>query len=322
MEAAARYWETSPRSVALTDSTTQGLSVLYQGLSLEPGDEILRTEHEHYATWYNLDLKAAACGAKVRTIRLHDEDASDAETDRLVEAVVAAVGPKTRVLALTWVHSSTGLKLPIGAIAAELQRMGLRDRVLLCVDGVHGFGAENASMGDLGCDFFVAGCHKWLHGPRGTGVVYAATPGHWKALAPLIPPFGVKHTEGLFFSPGGFHAFEHRWALPAAFDLHLQVGKARIASRVAELAARLREGLAGMRHVHLRTPGDPALASGIVAFDVRGMSAPRALRLLADRGVVLTRSPYGSRSLRASPAVYNTPEEIDRALEAVARLRA
>src|SRR5690606_37545350 len=130
-----RYWETSSRAVALTDSSTQGLSVLYQGLRLGPGDEIVRTEHEHYATWYNLDLKAAACGAAVRAIRLHDEDASAVDEAGLVQAIVGAVGPRTRVLALTWVHSSTGLKLPIGAIAQELERRGLRERVLLCVDG-------------------------------------------------------------------------------------------------------------------------------------------------------------------------------------------
>lgn len=74
-----------------------------------------------------------------------------------------------------------GLKLPIREIAdalAELNRDRHEgDRALLCVDGVHGLGVEDLSMQDLGCDFFVAGCHKWLFGPRGTGLVW----GKWDA---------------------------------------------------------------------------------------------------------------------------------------------
>lgn len=321
VEAAAAYWGTSSRSVALTASTTMGLSILYHGMRLGPGDEVVRTEHDHYATWYTLDLKAAACGATVRAVRLHDGDASRVTEAELVDRIVSAVGPATRVLALTWVHSSTGLELPVGAIAAELKRRGLRDGLRLCVDGVHGFGAENASMSDLGADFFVAGCHKWLHGPRGTGVVYAARPELWEEIEPVIPPFGVKNTEGLFRSPGGFHDFEHRWALAEAFELHRSIGKARIASRIAELAGALREGLAAISGVHVRTPRDPALAAGIVAFDIAGIHPNRALDRLRDEArIVLTRSPYGSRSLRASPGIYTMPDEIERLLAAVRRI--
>ena len=56
------------------------------------------------------------------------------------------------------------------------------DRVLLCVDGVHGFGVEQESVGDLGCDFFVAGCHKWMFGPRGTGIVWGRADA-WKGAS-------------------------------------------------------------------------------------------------------------------------------------------
>ena len=77
-----------------------------------------------------------------------------------------AITPATRVLALTWVHSSTGLKLPLRAITDAVRRINAgRDeagRVLVCVDGVHGFGIEDVVLSDLGCDFFMAGCHKWL----------------------------------------------------------------------------------------------------------------------------------------------------------------
>ncbi len=320
-EAAAAYWGTSSRSVALTDSTTMGLSLLYHGLRLQPGDEVVRTEHDHYATWYSLDLMAEACGAQVRAVRLYEEGAADVSEDELVERIVSAVGPRTRVLALTWVHSSSGLKLPVGAIAAELGRRGLRDRLRICVDGVHGFGAENADMAALGCDFFVSGCHKWLHGPRGTGVVYAARPELWEEVAAVIPPFGVKHTEGLFRSPGGFHAFEHRWALAEAFALHAEIGKPRIAARIAAFATQIKEGLVRIPGVRLHTPTSPRLSSGIVSFDVDGRHPQRVIDALRENErIVVTRSPYGSKSVRASPGIYTTQQEIERLLDAVRRL--
>ncbi len=318
VEAAAAYFGTSSRSVALTDSTTMGLSLLYHGMRLQPGDEVVRTEHDHYATWYSLDLVAEATGATVRAVRLYDESAAAVREEELVERIVGAVGQKTRVLALTWVHSSSGLVLPIGAIDAELRRRGLREGLRLCVDGVHGFGALNARMGDLGCDFFVAGCHKWLHGPRGTGVVYAARPELFEEIAPVIPPFGVKHTEGLFRSPGGFHAFEHRWALAEAFELHRSIGKPRIAARITQLASELKAGLAEIRRVRLHTPIDPALSAGIVSFDVDGVHPAQVVaRLREEHGIVVTRSPYGSRSVRVSPGIMNGSAEIERLLQAL-----
>ena len=95
-------------------------------------------------------------------------------------------------MALTWVHSSTGLKLPLRRIADALEAVNAdRDgpaRVLLCVDGVHGFGIEDVVLSDLGCDFFMAGCHKWLFGPRGTGII-AGTKQGWEAVLPTIPSF-------------------------------------------------------------------------------------------------------------------------------------
>lgn len=318
---AARYFGADPRAVALTDSTTMGLALLYHGMRLGFGDEILRTEHDHYATWYSLDLKAAACGATVRSVALHGGSAASVGAAELVERIVGAVGPSTRVLALTWVHSDTGLRLPIGAIARELQRRGLRENLLLCVDGVHGFGAVDADLPSLGCDFFVSGCHKWLHGPRGTGVVYAARPSLWERIEPVIPPFGVKHTEGLFRSPGGFHDFEHRWALSAAFAFHRALGRARVAARIEWLAGRARAGLASIPGVVLHTPLDPSLAAGIVAFDVEGMGAAQVVDRLARRhGIVASASPYGRRSVRVTPGIYNDEAEIDRFLDAVASM--
>lgn len=320
VRAAGRYFGTDPACVALTDSTTMGLSVLYRGLPLGEGDEVLTTTHDHYSTWANLDAVAERRGATVRKISLYD-DSLRASADEVVARIAAAIGPRTRVVALTWVHSDTGVKLPIRAIAdrvgEENRRRGVDDRILVCVDGVHGFGVEDVELADLGCDFFAAGCHKWLYGPRGTGVVYSARPEGWQGMTPLIPPFGVKNTPGLYFSPGGFHAFEHRWAVAEAFEFHASIGKARIQERIHALASQLKEGLITMSRVRLHTPRDPRLSAGIVSLDVEGTPARTVVERLRREGIVLSVAPYGLRCVRATPTIVNTPEEIERVLRAL-----
>jgi selenocysteine lyase/cysteine desulfurase len=88
-------------------------------------------------------------------------NAATASEDEIVGSLAAAITPMTRVVALTWVHSSTGVKLPLRALADVVKAANasreVDDRALLCVDGVHGFGAEEADLPSLGRDFFVAG---------------------------------------------------------------------------------------------------------------------------------------------------------------------
>ena len=335
-EAAAKYIGAGADDIALTDSTTMGVALVCNGLALREGDEVLTTAKDYYVTHESARQAAARSGASVRQIDLY-EDIADVSRGGLAEAVRSAVGPKTRLVALTWVHSSTGLKMPIEeigeAIAAINARRGDEDRVLLSIDGVHGFGIENLDLRRLKLDFFAAGCHKWLFGPRGTGILWARGAA-WAAARPLIPSFTDDGTweawlngeapegpvEASRMTPGGFKAFEHQWALPAAFDLHQQLGKAAVERRTHELARQLKEGLRGMRHVSLVTPVSDSLSSGIVCFDVDGLSPWTAVKRLRERRVIASVTPYAVRHVRLAPSVRNTPGEVDRALAAIREL--
>jgi selenocysteine lyase/cysteine desulfurase len=333
-EAAAGHLGAGVDEVALTDSTTMGLGLLYGGLRLRPGQEVVTTEHDFYPTHEALRLRAERDGASVRRVRLYADPAT-ASQDEIVAAARAAVGPRTRLLAVTWVHSSTGVKLPIRAIAdalAEANRgRGEGDRVLLAVDGVHGFGIEDATVDGLGCDFLAAGCHKWLFGPRGTGILYARR-GAWPATGPTIPAFENAAFAawfqdrppslpfGLAMTPGGYHSFEHRWALSEAFALHGVIGRRRVAERTHELRARLVDGLAGLRHVRLRTPRDARLAAGIVCFEVAGRPPGRAVAELAAAKVSATVTPYATSYVRLGPSIVTSPEDVDAAVRSVAAL--
>src|SRR5690606_33448003 len=183
-----------------------------------------------------LRLKSLETGARVRSIALY-ERAADAQAEAIVSTVLDAIRPETRLLAVTWVHSGTGLKMPVRAIADGLADINSGrdpdDHVLLGVDGIHGFGVENAGFDELGCDMLMAGCHKWLFGPRGTGIA-AFSRKALDALRPTVPSFSDDPTfsawitdrerpagdnNGRRMTPGGFKPFEHRWAMKEAFDL-------------------------------------------------------------------------------------------------------
>jgi isopenicillin-N epimerase len=334
--AAAEYLGVPFEDIAFTDSTTMGLGLFYGGFRLREGQEVLTTEHDFYATHEALRLRVLRTGSTLTKIRLFD-DASAASTDEIVERIRRFVTPRTRLVAVTWVHSSTGLKLPVRAIAdalAELNRnRDERDRAFLAVDAVHGFGVEDAAPTDLGCDVLVSGCHKWLFGPRGTGIVWA-TPEAWAETTATIPTFhGSSYlawleernpTEvppGARMTPGGFHSFEHRWALAEAFELHGRIGRERIAGRTHDLARRLKEGLAEIPGVRLITPLDDELSAGIVCFELEALPAREAVEVLRDQHrVVASVTPYREEYVRLGPSIANAPEDVDAALRAVRAL--
>jgi selenocysteine lyase/cysteine desulfurase len=322
LRAAADYLDARPADIALTDSTTMGLGLLYNGLDVREGQELLTTRHDYYSTHESLRLKAARVGATIRMVPLFS-DVRSVTDEEIVGRLVAAVTPRTRVVAVTWVHSSTGLKIPLARIAEELAALNAErdpsERALLCVDGVHGLGVEDTSVSALGCDFLVAGCHKWLFGPRGTGIVWGH-PRAWPAAKPTIPSFTDDGSPGSQMTPGGFHSFEHRWALAEAFRFHLQIGKARVAQRVHELARQMKEGLASMRHVRLYTPASDALSAGIVCFDVDGLAPRAVVQRLRERGIIATVTPYAASYARVAPGLLNTAEEVDATLSAIRAL--
>jgi isopenicillin-N epimerase len=338
--AAAQYMGGAPEDIALTDSTTMGLGVLYGGLTLRPGQQVLTTTHDHYATHENLRLAALRAGGdasnRVRKVALYDKPEAAAEED-MVRRLLGAVEPRTRLIAVTWVHSSTGVKLPVRRLAAAVADLNRKrdagSQILLAVDGVHGFGVERESPQELGCDFFVAGCHKWMFGPRGTGVLWGR-PAAWKDHVGLIAPFELQPytdwTRGRtpsgppawLASPGGFHSFEHRWALGEAFAFHRRIGRERITERIHALATQYKEALAAMPHVTLHTPVSRALSAGLVCFEVQGLPPAEVVKRLHAKKIIASVTPYATEYVRLSPGILNTPEEAETVLREIRALKA
>ncbi|MBK9152680.1 MAG: aminotransferase class V-fold PLP-dependent enzyme [Chloracidobacterium sp.] len=332
--AIAGYLGAKPEEIALTDSTTMGLGLVYHGLMLKAGQEILTTTHDHYSHHESIRLAAGRAGASVKKISLFDDFKSITEAG-IVERIKREIAPKTRVVGVTWVHSSGGVKLPIRSIAAAIAEKNRgraeADKTLLIVDGVHGLGVEDEAVAKLGADFFVAGTHKWMFGPRGTGIIWANAE-TWKAVRPIIPSFSGAAMSGWFsgsaepatraemMTPGGFHSFEHRWAVPAAFAFHEQIGRAKIAARIHALNDQMKEGLAKMPKVTLHTPRGSKLSAGMVCFDVDGMRPGTVVQKLLAKKVIASTTPYSVTYARLAPSLLNDENEVDAVLRHVREL--
>ena len=337
LRAAADYLGAQPTDIALTDSTTMGLGLLYGGLRLRNGQEILTTTHDHYSTETALRLRADRTGAKVRQIPLYHA-LKTVSRDEIVGSLRKGLSSATRVVAVTWVHSSTGLKLPIHEMALAIQAINRsreeRDRIIFCVDGVHALGVEDFRVSDLGCDFLIAGTHKWIFGPRGTGLVWGH-PQAWPIAQPTIPTFNSQAYDlwmenksskdlppSIHMTPGGFHSFEHRWALDEAFMFHQATGKSRVTQRIYELNQQLKQGVAAMPHVTLHTPISQDLSAGITCFEMAGMAPRQVVEKLRQRNIVGSVTPYATKYVRLAPCLINSPKEIETTLAEIRNLRA
>nr|WP_314873901.1 aminotransferase class V-fold PLP-dependent enzyme [uncultured Pseudomonas sp.] len=313
--AAAQYLNVSPAQIALTGSTTEGLAMVYGGIQVRPDQEILTTVHEHYSAETSLDLRTRKQGTQVRRITLFNDPALVSE-DEILGNIRQAIRPQTRVLGMTWVQSGSGVKLPvarIGALVREANReRAEQDRILYVIDGVHGLGVEDLDVPSMDCDFFIAGTHKWLFGPRGTGIVCARS-AKAEHLTPMVPTFSEDTDFATTFTPGGYHAFEHRWALDEAFKLHLQLGKADIQARIHQLNSYLKQQLSTVPGVELVTPRSPTLSAGFCFFRVKDRDCDEiAAYLQKNKAMVDAVYRDVGPVIRTAPGLLNDEAQLER----------
>lgn len=312
--AAGEYMGVSGGNIALTDSTTMSMSLLYSGFKLSGNQEIIASNHSHpWATREALDHLKARTGVNTRIFNIYGNNPHNIKPEEIVNNVKKAIRSNTRVLCLTWVHSDTGTKIPVkmitDAVRSINENRSADAQLLVALDGVHGFGIDGETVPELGVDFFGAGTHKWIFGPRGTGVLAFKDSAARRQVLPVIPSFSNNS-----LTPGGFHSFEHRWALDKAFKFHLNIGKKNIGDRIHFLNRKVKEGLKSMSKVTLLTPMADELSAGIICFNVQGKSPSTVISEFSRRNVIGSVSPYSLRSARLAPSLYCMESDVDKAL--------
>ncbi len=183
----ATFVSADPEGVAFVSNATAGVNAIVGSLVFRPGDEIVITDHGYNACRNVVDHAAGRSGAVVRTVSF---PLTGVTPDAACEAVLAAVGPRTRLVIVDHVTSPTALVLPVARIAAELEPRS----VAVLVDGAHGPGMLPVDVAAIGASYYVGNCHKWICAPKGSGFLFAA-PEVRDGLMPTVISHGLNSTR-------------------------------------------------------------------------------------------------------------------------------
>jgi isopenicillin-N epimerase len=330
-ERTAAFLGCVPERLVFTTNVSAAINLVASGLKLASPGEILMTDHEYGAMvwcWQRVGQRQAL---GVRTFPLPTMTADPRE---IVDAMVAAITPRTRLLFFSHVLSPTGLVLPAKQLCAEARRRG----VITVVDGAHAPAMIPLNVADVGADFYTGNLHKWLLAPSGTGFLVIG-PGNEDRLQPLHVSWGYhadrypigEPTQSAgpdardaygstprirFLEFEGTRDFCPWLALPAAIDFQTELGWDTVRQRIAELAAYTRKVIGGTG-LSLATPAEPGLSGAMTAFSLPpGASAATLRKELWARRVeipVIERPDW--LLLRVSHHFYTTESEIDRLAE-------
>ncbi len=293
--------------VVLTDNSTTGIAAILGSLDARPGDEWLTTDHRYDAVRKALDAAAARAGATVREVALPWPVPGP---EAVVEAVVAALGPRTRLLVLDQVTSPTALVLPVAAIARAARERG----AAVLVDGAHAPGMLDLAVPRLGADWWVGNLHKWACAPKGTALLWAA-PHRRAALHHPVVSHGRGQGMAAEFHWPGTRDPSGWLAAPVALDLHEAMGGAALRRAHRDLALRARRLLAEALDVPLPCPDAMVGAMASLPLDHPAAGAkPLQERLFREHRVEVVVHPWRGRSiLRVSAfAAYNRIEDYAR----------
>lgn len=298
------------------------------GLALRPGDEIVTTAIEHHANLIPWQELAARTGARLRHIPAHDDGTLD------LDAAAAIIGERTRIVAFTHVSNVLGIVNPVADLVALARGVGALTVMDACQSAPH----LRLDLPALGVDLAVFSGHKML-GPYGVGGLYGRAE-VLEALPPFLTGGSMITTvtlDGAEYLPppqrfeAGTQPIGPAIGLAAAVRYLDGVGLERIHAHESMLAERMHAGLVEIPGIRLLGDAPGAERVGLWSFDVEGVHAHDAGQFLDARGIAVRvghhcaaplHTRYGvTASVRASAALYNTPDDVDALIDAVRGIR-
>ncbi len=316
--AVAGFLGASPEEIAIVRNTSEGNNMVINGLTFRPGDEVIIWDENHPTANIAWDIRAERYGFKVKRVRTPEVFDSDEE---LMKPFIDAMTERTKLICFSHVSNVSGIALPAEKMCTIARKHG----ILSHIDGAQTFGSHGVNLSAIGCDFYTGSAHKWFCGPKEVGVLYVRKEriaGLWPTIVGVGYP-GVTEKGAQKFETLGQRDDSRVAAMGRAVEFHNKIGKDRIEARIRFLAAalksKLKERIPGIK---FRTPLLPEFSGGVVVFQIPGIDLDNALDTLYHKHNIGC-AVFGGESggIRFCPHIYNTVEEIDKAVEAAARLR-
>jgi selenocysteine lyase/cysteine desulfurase len=307
----------SADEIALVSTATEGINVILNGLGLTRGDEVVTSTHEHVALCIPLLQKMKTAGIEVR---IFEPDLKRAQGN--VDRIAALVTKRTRLVFISHVTCTTGQVFPVSDIA----RLAMSKGLLFALDGAQSLAQFPIDIKATGADFYTASGHKWLLGPKRTGILYVRKD-RLDALTPTIVGAYSDRANSLLdrrleLRPNA-QRFEYGtqnaalvYGLEAAADFVSTIGLEAIWKHNQALAEACIAGFRTIPGVELLSPAEAAFRSAMLTFhfagrDNRQVAAALMQRHLRARSV----TEGGLDAVRVSFHVYNHAGEVERLLQ-------
>jgi cysteine desulfurase/selenocysteine lyase len=327
-QAAAAFLNAAPGEIAFVKNTTEGISIIAQGLAWKPGDEVVITNFENLSNvlpWRRLERH----GVAVRVV--------EAGEDCIVhpDALAAVLNDRTRLFAASHIPNATGAIQPV----AELCRVARANGVLSLICAAESLGLLGIDVNAMGCDFLVACGRKALRAIEGSSVLFVRD-----ALVEQVEPCLVGWWNGTYdFATGSFglvgtaRRFEAGCpivpailSMEAALEDAARIGMRAIEARVRGLTRFAIERLSAIPGFELYGPPNPDDRIGIIPFNVRGLDPQDIVVHLASNCVVIEAGHFMAHAImqryaieqmaRISVHYFNTEAEIARAADLIAAM--
>ena len=309
----ARQLGVSASEIAIVRNTSEANNIVVQGMSLDPGAEVLLWDQNHPSNKVAWQVRADRTGCQVRYF---DVPIDAGSIDEVVDHVAGNVRRETRVLSFTHISNVTGFRLPAAEIIEAVRRR--HPDIHIHVDGAQTWGFAEANLRDLDCDSFTGSAHKWYMGPREVGMLFVRE-SRQSAIWPGV--VSVPWGNDLEPSVDGAQRFEALGqrddaaiaALVESIAFHDRMTPASIEQQSLAITDQLRDALIDI-DVPFVSSKNPAFKSSIII-----LKAPQDNRstlianVLRDAGVILA----GVNGLRLSPHIYNTPDHVQRVAAAI-----
>lgn len=304
---AGEFLGVDPDEIVFTRNTTEAMSMVAQGLDLKSGDEVLLTNNEHVGGTACWEVKEKREKIRIKRINLSLTPSSE---DEILKDISRAITKRTKIISISHILCTNGAILPVKKVCEMASSKG----ILTLIDGAHAPGMIKLNIRDIGCDFYAGSFHKWLLAPKGTGFLYIKKDKN-SLLHPIIASEGWNELSKFSdrFSLGTINN-SLLVGLKRAFEFQNNIGREKIELRIRQLNTYLRQKLKEIPNLEIKSPSDPKLYCGMVAFKINGVSSEDVCKILREKWKMETRfiHEYSYNLVRISTHIYNTFSEIDR----------